>query len=112
MDPAGNLVVIKTPPGSAQLVGFALDHSQLPQIVGTAPDAVRRVEDAIAEAVAALIEADLDDDHRRSLAHAIVGMAEGVIRNQLATGQRIDPERLGRQLAELAWAGLRGVRPL
>src|SRR3569832_368864 len=33
--PAGNLVVIRTPPGSAQLVGFALDQSTLPEIVGT-----------------------------------------------------------------------------
>jgi transcriptional regulator of arginine metabolism len=35
VEPAGNLVVIKTPPGSAQLVGFALDQSQLNEIVGT-----------------------------------------------------------------------------
>ena len=35
IDRAGNLVVIKTPPGSAHLVGVALDHSELPEIVGT-----------------------------------------------------------------------------
>lgn len=35
VDAAGNLVVIKTPPGSAQLVGFALDQSELREIVGT-----------------------------------------------------------------------------
>ncbi|HKP33631.1 MAG TPA: arginine repressor [Sphingomicrobium sp.] len=35
VEPAGNLVVIKTPPGSAHLVGVALDGSDLPQIVGT-----------------------------------------------------------------------------
>jgi transcriptional regulator of arginine metabolism len=32
---AGNLVVIRTPPGSAHLIGVALDRSELPQIVGT-----------------------------------------------------------------------------
>ena len=32
---AGNLVVIKTPPGSAHLVGVALDRADLPQVVGT-----------------------------------------------------------------------------
>src|SRR3954453_3687134 len=32
---AGNLVVIKTPPGSAHLVGVALDRAGLPQVVGT-----------------------------------------------------------------------------
>jgi len=35
VEPAGNLVVIKTPPGSAQLIGFALDNSNLAEIVGT-----------------------------------------------------------------------------
>ncbi len=35
VDAAGNLVVIKTPPGSAHLVGVALDGSDLPHIVGT-----------------------------------------------------------------------------
>ena len=35
IDCAANLVVIKTPPGSAHLVGFALDQSDLPEIVGT-----------------------------------------------------------------------------
>jgi len=33
--PAGTLLVIKTPPGSAHLVGVELDRSGLPQIVGT-----------------------------------------------------------------------------
>jgi transcriptional regulator of arginine metabolism len=32
---ASNLVVIKTPPGSAHLVGVALDQSDFPEIVGT-----------------------------------------------------------------------------
>lgn len=35
VEPAGNLVVIKTPPGSAHLVGVALDNSGLAEIVGT-----------------------------------------------------------------------------
>jgi transcriptional regulator of arginine metabolism len=35
IDPAGNLVVIKTPPGSAHLVGVVLDNSGLTEIVGT-----------------------------------------------------------------------------
>ena len=34
-DVAGNLVVLKTPPGSAHLVGVALDQSARPEIVGT-----------------------------------------------------------------------------
>jgi transcriptional regulator of arginine metabolism len=35
VEPAGNLVVIRTPPGSAHLVGVALDNSGLSEIVGT-----------------------------------------------------------------------------
>ncbi len=35
IDTAMNLVVIKTPPGSAHLIGVALDQSEVPEIVGT-----------------------------------------------------------------------------
>jgi transcriptional regulator of arginine metabolism len=35
VEPAGNLIVIRTPPGSAHLVGVVLDESALPEIVGT-----------------------------------------------------------------------------
>lgn len=35
IDAAGNLVVIKTPPGSAHLIGVALDQAQIEDIVGT-----------------------------------------------------------------------------
>jgi transcriptional regulator of arginine metabolism len=35
IETASNLVVIKTPPGSAHLVGVALDQSDLDEIVGT-----------------------------------------------------------------------------
>ena len=33
--PAGNLLVLKTPPGSANLVANALDHADVPDIAGT-----------------------------------------------------------------------------
>ena len=35
IDTAANLLVIKTPPGSAHLIGVALDQSHQPEIVGT-----------------------------------------------------------------------------
>ena len=35
IDTAANLIVIKTPPGSAHLVGVALDQSDMAEIVGT-----------------------------------------------------------------------------
>lgn len=33
--PAGNLLVMKTPPGSAHVVGVAIDQARVPEIVGT-----------------------------------------------------------------------------
>ena len=35
IEAAGNLVVIRTPPGSAHLVGVALDQAELPEVAGT-----------------------------------------------------------------------------
>ena len=74
--------------------------------------AVRHVEDMLAEAVDVLIDAGLDEDHRRMLAYAVVGMAEGASRHLLSlagTPGRPDADRSARRLADLAWAGLRSV---
>lgn len=35
LEAAGNLIVFKTPPGSAHLVGSAIDSSDLPEVAGT-----------------------------------------------------------------------------
>jgi AcrR family transcriptional regulator len=77
--------------------------------------ALRAVEDAIAEAIDPLIDAGLNDDHRRLLAYGIVGMAEGASRRFMAHRPDTDAEadeeaqRLARRMADLAWAGLRSV---
>lgn len=81
--------------------------------------ALRRVEDTIAEAVTPLIEADIDTSHQRLLAYAVVGMAEGASRSwlrnrQLGTEQspesmQAEANQLARRMADLAWAGLRSV---
>jgi len=80
--------------------------------------AVRNVEDSIAESIDVLIDAGLDEDHRRLLAFAVVGMAEGASRYFLASRDPVegDPHeseatRLAGRLADLAWAGLRSVHP-
>jgi AcrR family transcriptional regulator len=73
--------------------------------------AVRRVEAAIADAIAALIEADIESEHRRLLANGIVGLAEGTARHWVGAGLDLDPDQVARRIAELAWAGLRGIRP-
>lgn len=87
--------------------------------------ALRRVEDALAEAIDPLIAAGLEPEHRRLLAHAVVGMAEGACRHWMNTREVRGPngdgpddwsaeidrqaQRLAARLAELAWGGLRSV---
>jgi AcrR family transcriptional regulator len=87
-------------------------------------EALRRVEDALAETIDPLIAAGLDAAHRRFLAYAVVGMAEGASRHWLATHAaaetgngagtngrtpEVEAQQLARRLADLAWAGLRSV---
>lgn len=78
--------------------------------------AVRHVEDMLAEAVDALIDAGLEREHRRLLAYAVVGMAEGASRHLLDVDQHAgaplddaDASTAARRLADLTWAGLRSV---
>ena len=72
-------------------------------------DAVRQVENAIAEAISVLIEADIDADHRLLLANGIVGLAEGTARYWVAHDLNLDPDVVASRIADLAWAGLRAV---
>lgn len=72
-------------------------------------DAVRKVTAIVAEAIAPLIAADIDLEHQRTIAHALVGLAEGVSRRLVELGQDFDPDEVSRQVSDLAWAGLRAV---
>ena len=73
-------------------------------------EAVRDVEAMIADTIAVLIDVDgLDAERQRLLAYGIVGLAEGTSRHWIATGVTGDPERLAAEVANLAWAGLRGI---
>jgi AcrR family transcriptional regulator len=71
--------------------------------------AIRRITAGAADAIAPLIAANISPDHRRTLAHGLVGLAEGVSRRLVEQGQTFDPLVLGQQVAVLAWAGLRAV---
>jgi len=73
--------------------------------------AVSHVEDALAEAIAPLIQAGIDTTHQQTLAWALVGMAEATARRLVADGKPIDAERVAAHVSDLAWAGLRGLRP-
>jgi hypothetical protein len=91
-------------------------------------EALRRVEETLAQAIGSLIDADLEPEHRLLLAHAVVGMAEGASRHWLEVRREGDDEGptapvdgpagsdrgdeaavLAARLADFAWAGLRQV---
>ena len=71
---------------------------------------VGRVIDDAAEAITTLIDVPMSDQQRRTIAHALVGMAEATSRQALLTGDDFDPVDLAGWVSELAWYGLRGVR--
>ena len=84
----------------------AVDGSEDDELVS---ELLRRVEEPMAETVSRLIVADIDDDHRRLLGAAIVGIAEGASRQWLKEGMSGTPELMAQRLSDLAWAGLRGI---
>jgi AcrR family transcriptional regulator len=72
-------------------------------------DTIRHVTDEAAEAIAPLIAVDIEPEHRRTIAHALVGLAEGASRRLVDIGENFDPDEVARQVSDLAWAGLRAV---
>lgn len=73
-------------------------------------DAVVRVEETFAQAIAGLIEVEgLSRDDQLLLARGIVGIAEVTSRQSLVEALS-DPDAVARRVAHLAWAGLRGIQ--
>ena len=71
----------------------------------------QQVEDSVAEAIAALIVVEGEPvAHRELLAHGIVGMTEAASRYWLANDRTPDVDQLAEELAQLVWAGMRGLR--
>jgi AcrR family transcriptional regulator len=71
-----------------------------------------QVEDTLAELVAGFIEIEgLDTSQRRLLGHGIVGMIHGASTHWLRRERDAEADEVANQLADLAWRGLRGVRP-
>ena len=63
-------------------------------------------------AISELIEIDATPEHRRALAHSLVGVAEATSRHALTDPDAShDPDELAGWISELAWFGLRGIRP-
>jgi AcrR family transcriptional regulator len=75
-------------------------------------EVINQTETAVAGLVAGLIEIEgLSPSQRQVLGHGIVGMIEGASIHWLKSNSDADPDTLAHQLADLAWRGLRGVRP-
>lgn len=72
---------------------------------------VRRITDDAAAAIASLIAVDIEPTHRTTLAHAIVGLAEGASRRLVGLGEAFEPDEIAREVSALAWAGLRAINP-
>lgn len=86
---------------------FSADTRSDPELL----DAVLRVEETFARAVAGLIEVEgLPDEDRLLLARGIVGMAEVTSRHAVTSAAATDPDATAHRVANLAWAGLRGIR--
>jgi AcrR family transcriptional regulator len=86
-------------------------------------EAVRALEARVAASIGAFIDAQIDESHRDLLGHAIVGLGEvtarrwvsghdGATSAGLDSREGLDPaagEVLAGRLADLVWAGLRGL---
>ena len=73
--------------------------------------AVKHIVQGITDAISLLLADIPNDEHRMTLAAAIVGMAESVTRQKLwARNTDLDPDELAGWVSELAWFGMRGLR--
>lgn len=72
---------------------------------------IRRITDKAAAAIAPLIAIGIEPDHRRTLAHALVRLAEGAARRLVGLGEQFDPDEIAREVSALA-CGLRAVHSL
>jgi AcrR family transcriptional regulator len=81
--------------------------------------AARKVEAAVLDIIEDTMPRELDPEHRRLLAHAMAGMAEGGTRYWVESARRngvdrrsdADVAHLAQRVSRLAWSGLRGVGP-
>lgn len=87
---------------------FAGDVRRDPEFMAEAAKVERQIADTVAELIA--VEG-LSEERRRLLAYGIVGLGESTCRRWLAKEIELDADHLAAQVAELAWAGLRGLRP-
>jgi AcrR family transcriptional regulator len=74
-------------------------------------EAIGKITAQAADAIAPLIAVDIPESRRKTLAHALVGLAEGASRRLVELGDAFDPDEIAQDVSDLAWAGLRAVQP-
>ena len=101
--------------------GFVQDNSSAFQVLfGSGArrtdefaDSVATLEESIAAMIGSFIDADIDEGHRDLLGYAIVGLAEVAGRRWVSQAAeplaQADGDKLAIRLADLVWAGLRGL---
>ena len=76
-------------------------------------DTVTMIEGSIASMIGSFIDADIEKQHRDLLGYAIVGLAEVAGRRWMSRDSQplalADGDKIATQLADLVWAGLRGL---
>jgi len=77
---------------------------------------VDRVQITIADLVASRVTGVIDDDYRRFISFAVVGLAQGAARSYLHEARGLDDdarvelaERRAHETTELLWFGMRGI---
>lgn len=91
---------------------FALLFESSERVDEEFADIVNEFENQAANAIAPFIATNVSPEDQHTFAVGIVGMAETVSRQVLRSGRDVEPHRLGRALAELAWGGLRSLGQL
>ena len=81
-----------------------------PEFAESLARAQRQLADSVAEFVR-IDGVDLPPERRRLLAYGIVGVGESACRRWLDKDIDLDADELGRQVASIAWYGLRGLAP-
>lgn len=90
--------------------GFRLLHAGSWQTDPAWAETVGRFEALITAEVARLLEFEgTTEAQRLRIAHGLFGLAEGIMRHQLALDETGDPGEVLDDLITLAWGGLRGL---
>ena len=86
---------------------FALLFESSARVDDEFEDIISEFEEGAARAISPFIAVDKADVY--TFAIGIVGMAEAVSRQVIKSGRTFQPETLGRDLAVMAWGGLRSI---